>query len=100
MVYAEGVIDIAEQEVDFPYFGKAPIKYDITGSACGMQHVESDCPVHSRYFVDCFYTSTMLYKISFVTNNKTLEPNILPSVSFLLHYLLVVTKLLVENDFM
>jgi len=75
---------ITEQKVVFPYFGNAPKKYDIIWSAWGMQHVQSDCPVHYRYIGKCCYTSTMLYELSFMTNNKTLEPNVLPSVSFLL----------------
>jgi hypothetical protein len=61
-----------------------------------MQHVESH-PVHSRHLVEIFYTSTILYELLFKTNNKILEPNILPSLNIPLFYLLVVTQLLVAN---
>jgi hypothetical protein len=100
LVYAEGVTEITELRVVLPYFVNAPKKYDIIGSARSKQHVESDYPVHSRYFVESFYTSKMLYELLFMTNNNILEPNVLPSLSFPLFYLLVVTKLLVENGFM
>jgi len=54
----------------------APKKYDIIGSARRMQRAESDCPVPSPYFTECFYTSTMLHEFSFMTNNKTFEPDV------------------------